>query len=142
MATITIPNLEATVGIPSQSSDVIDPGLGALFLSTHPAALPFDYLFAANQTIKANTVVGFNANKEIVPAVKGTVEAIGVAVIDITTPASGPLKGGPVYRAGHFNHKRLVWDDTYATEQDKLMAFEGAPSPTQIRIGTPKTYTP
>lgn len=142
MATITIPNQEATVGIPSQSSDVIDPGLGELFLSMHPAALPLDYLFAANQTIEANTVVGFNANKEIIPAVLGTVTAIGVTVIRVVTPASGALKGAPVYRAGHFNHKRLVWDASYDTEAKKIMAFEGAPTPTQIRVGTPKTYTP
>lgn len=142
MANITIPNIEATAGIPSQSSDVIDPGLGELFLSMHPAALTFDYLFAANQTIEANTVIGFNANKEIVPAVLGTVAAIGVTAIRVVTPATGALKGGPVYRTGHFNHKRLVWDDTYDTEAKKIMAFEGAPTPTQIRIGTPKTYTP
>jgi len=139
---ITIPNLEASVGIPSQSSETIDPGLGALFLSSHPSAITYDYLVAANQTLAAFTVVGFNANDEIVPAVLGTVEAIGVLAVDISTPATGALKGAPVYRLGHFNHKRLVWDDSYDTEAKKLMAFEGAPTPTQIKIGTPKTYTP
>lgn len=140
--TITIPNQEATVGIASQWSDTIDPGLGALFLSSHPSALPMDYLVAANQNLAAFTVVGFNANKELIPAVLGTTPAIGVLAVAITTPASGPLKGAPTYRSGHFNHKRLVWDATYNTEAKKIMAFEGAPTPTQIRIGAPETYTP
>lgn len=138
---IEIPNQEAKVGIPGQWSEDIAAPLGALFLSSHPPALTFDYVIAANQDLKANTVVGFNDNKEIVKAVKGTTEAIGVLPIDVKSGAA-PLPGTGVYRAGHFNHKRLVWDASYATEQDKLMAFEGAPTPTQIRIGTPKSYTP
>jgi Bacteriophage lambda head decoration protein D len=138
---IEIPNQEHTVGIPSQWKDTIAAPLGALFLSMHPAALTFECVIAANQDMKANTVVGFNGDKEIVPAVKGTVEAIGVLPIAVKTGAA-PLVGTGIYRAGHFNHKRLVWDASYATDGDKLMAFEGAPSPTQIRIGTPKSYTP
>lgn len=139
---ITIPNVEGSVGIPSQSSETIDAPLGALFLSSHPSALTMDYIAAADQDLKAFTVVGFDSNKEIVPAENGTVQAIGVLAVDITTAATGPKKGVLVYRSGHFNHKRLIWDNSYATEQDKLMAFEGAPTPTQIRIGTPKSYTP
>ncbi|MEN3144660.1 head decoration protein [Ochrobactrum sp. WV_118_8] len=138
---IEIPNQEHTVGIPSQWKDTIAAPLGALFLSTHPPALTFDYVIAANQDMKANTVVGFNGDNEIVPAVKGTVEAIGVLPIDVKTGAA-PLVGTGVYRAGHFNHKRLVWDASYATDADKVMAFEGAPTPTNIRIGTPRSYTP
>ncbi|MEL4071759.1 head decoration protein [Ochrobactrum sp. GPK 3] len=138
---IEIPNQEAKVGIPGQWSEVIAAPLGALFLSSHPSALPFDYILGDGLNLKANTVVGFDADKKIVPAVKGSVDAIGVLVIDAVSDSSGGI-GVPVYRTGHFNHKRLIWDTSYATEQDKLMAFEGAPTPTQIRIGTPKTYTP
>lgn len=140
MATITIPNQESAVGIASHWKDDIASPLGALFLSSHPPALTFDYIVAANQDLKAGTVVGFNANKEIIPAVLGTTAAIGVLPIDVVTGAT--TVGTGVYRAGHFNHKRLVWDASYATEADMLMAFEGAPTPTNIRIGTPKSYTP
>ena len=51
-------------------------------------------------------------------------------------------KGAKVFRGGHFNHKRLTWDATYDTEVKKIMAFEGAPTPTSIRVGTAKTATP
>ena len=143
---IEIPNQEHTVGIPSQWKDTISAPLGALFLSMHPAALTFDYVIAPNQELKANTVVGFNDDNQIVAAVKADgenegVQAIGVLPIDVTTGAT-PLVGTGIYRAGHFNHKRLVWDASYATDADKIMAFEGAPTPTNIRVGAPKSYTP
>lgn len=140
--TITIPNQEGGVGIPSQWSDTIADPLGPLFLSSHPDPLTIDYPVAASQTLGAFTVVGFDASKRLVPAVLGTTAAIGVLAHAITTDATTNYKGAKVYRAGHFNHKRLVWDATYDTEAKKLMAFEGAPTPTQIRVGTAKSYTP
>lgn len=142
---INIPNQEGSVGIPSQWSDTIAAPLGPLFLSSHPPALTYDYEVAASQTLAAFTVVGFDSNKRLVPAVLGggsPIQAIGVLAVAITTDASTSYKGAKVYRHGHFNHKRLIWDVSYDTEAKKIMAFEGAPTPTDIRIGTAKTYTP
>lgn len=142
---ITIPNQEGGVGIPSQWSDTISSPLGPLFLSSHPDPLTMDYEVAASQTLAAFEVVGFNSDKRLVPAVLGggsPITPIGVLAHAITTDASTNYKGAKVFRAGHFNHKRLVWDSSFDSEKKKVMAFEGAPSPTQIRVGTAKTYTP
>ena len=148
---IDIPNQEAKVGIPSQWSDTINAPLGALFLSSHPSALTFNHRAAAATALSAGTVVGLNASGQVVAAEKGTpangedpavdgVAAIGVLAIDVTATTSA--KDVPVYRVGHFNIERLTFDDSFATEADKLAAFEGAPSPTQIRLGKPASYTP
>lgn len=139
---ITIPNQEGGVGIPSQWSDTINDPLGPLFLSSHPDPLTIDYPVAASQNMAAFTVVGFDGSKRLIPAVLGTTAAIGVLAHAITTDASTNYKGAKVFRGGHFNHKRLVWDASYDSEAKKVMAFEGAPTPTQIRVGTAKTYTP
>jgi len=139
---ITIPNQEGGVGIPSQWSDTINDPLGPLFLSSHPDPLTIDYPVAASQNMAAFTVVGFDGSKRLIPAVLDTTAAIGVLAHAITTDASTNYKGAKVFRGGHFNHKRLVWDASYDSEAKKVMAFEGAPTPTQIRVGTAKTYTP
>lgn len=140
--TINIPNQEAAVGIPTQWQDTIAAPPGPLFLSQHPPGLTFDYEVAASQTLAAFTVVGFDANKRLVPAALGSVVAIGVLAHAITTPSGTAYKGAKVYRHGHFNHERLIWGASYDTDSKKVMAFEGAPTPTNIRIGSPRTYTP
>ena len=139
---ITIPNQEGALGIPAQWSETINANEGALILSSHPPTLTMDYEVAASQTFVAGQVVGFNASRRLIPAVLGTTVAIGIMAHAITTDASASYKGAKVYRGGHFNHERLTWDATYDTEAKKINAFEGAPTPTSIRIGTPKTYTP
>lgn len=141
---ITIPNQEGGVGIPSQWSDTINDPLGPLFLSSHPDPLTMDYEVAASQTLAAFTVVGFDANKRLVPAVVGgtPVVPIGVLAHAVTSPAGTNYVGAKVYRAGHFNIDRLVWPASFDTDVEKKMAFEGSPTPTQIRVGTPRTYTP
>lgn len=139
---ITIPNQEAGLGIPTHTTEDINAIPGPLFLSSHPDPLTQDYLVAASQTLAAFQVVGFDANKRLIPAVLGTTAAIGVMAQAVTSPAGTDYVGAKVFRGGHFNHLRLVWDATYDTEAKKIMAFEGAPTPTNIKIGTQKTYTP
>lgn len=73
-------------------------------------------------------VVGRNAGGTIVPAVLGTVEAIGITVNAID-PAVGTVDSVAVYRAGCFNPKALVWDATYDTDQKKKVAFEAKGNP-------------
>lgn len=67
--------------------------------------------------------------------------AIGILVAAITTGAGGEFKGAPVYRAGVFNPLALVWDASFSTEAEKLAAFRGAPTPTNIIMRRPKTAT-
>lgn len=140
--TIDIPNQEGTIGIPTHTTEDVLENDGPLFLSSHPDPITYDYEVAASQTLTAGQVVGFNGAGRLIPAVLGTTPAIGVMAIAITTDASTSYKGAKVYRGGHFNHKRLGWDATYNTEAKKINAFEGAPTPTSIKVGTAKTYTP
>lgn len=85
------------------------------------------------------TVVGLDANGFLVPAVLGTVQAIGVlchatggAAAD--NQATKAVKG-VVWLTGCFNlDGPLVWDASYDTADKKLAAFRGAPTPTQIVV--------
>jgi hypothetical protein len=70
-----------------------------------------------------------------------TTRAIGITVCDVTTGPSGALKGAPIYRAGVFNPLALIWGASYSSEAEKINAFEGAPSPTNIIMRRPKTAT-
>lgn len=142
---ITIPNIEGTEGIPSQYSQTINNPLGAVFLSTHPEAVTYEYAVAINaEAIPAFTVVGFDDDDQIVIATNGVapIKAIGVLAQPVPANAGTEPLGALVYRSGHFNHKRLLWDASFTDDVSKIMAFEGAPTPTYIRVGTPKTYTP
>lgn len=140
--TVTIPNQEAALGIPTQTDENVGAIPGPLFLSSHPDPITYDYEVAASQTLVAGQVVAFNGSKRLIPAVLGTSEAIGVMAHDITTTGSTSYKGAKVYRGGHFNGARLTWDATYNTEAKKVMAFDGAASPTEIKVGFVHTYTP
>ena len=142
---INIPNQEGALGIPSQWDDTISDPVGPLFLSSHPDPLTMDYEVAASQTLAAFTVVGFDSSNRLVPAVVGggsPIKPIGVLAHAVTSPAGTSYVGAKVYRAGHFNIDRLVWPASFDTAAERMMAFEGSPTPTQIRVGEPRTYTP
>jgi len=70
------------------------------------------------------TVVGRDANGDIVPAVKDTIEAIGITTATVLQNATD--RRLPVYRAGMFNPRALIWDSSYATDDDKRLAFEAS----------------
>lgn len=70
------------------------------------------------------------------------VKAIGFTVY--AADSSGPDAGArrcSVYRGGVFNPDLAVWDDSFITEEQKRLAFEGSPSPTAILIRKPQTMT-
>lgn len=138
---ISPPDNAPTLGIASQDTHTVDAARSAVILSMHPATISFDEVVAANQTLAAYTVVGKNAAGELVPAVLGTTPAIGILPVAVTSGAA-PLPGVPTWRSGHFDSDQLVWDATYATTQQRVRAFEGAPTPTTIRIGRVVTATP
>lgn len=133
----TSPYNSPTVGIAGQASESLVNGDKILVTGSVPALLPVDVAVAAEQTITDYMVVGLDVSGNLVPAVHGTTQAIGIAVRAITTDDSVTLKGIGVWRAGCFNPDALNWPASYDTDAKKLAAFEGAPSPTQIVLRRP-----
>lgn len=145
MATYNPPAMDAGLGIPAQTSDVIGARPGPLFLSSHPAPLTQSYPVAASQTLAANTVVGLDANGRLVKATwdatpASRIDVLGVLAEAITTDASTNYKGALVYTAGNFNDNRLVWDASFTTDAQKQTVLAKAVA--RITVGEPKSYTP
>lgn len=82
----------------------------------------------ATATLPIYSVVGFNGSGEIVPAVHGTTQAVGITASAIT---EGTAKA-QIIRQGHLNINAMDWPASYDTEAKKLAAFEGADTPTNI----------
>ncbi len=141
MATYTPSDLAKTAGIPSQASDTIAVLPEGLITGHFPAVSTEDMTVAASQTIPAYTPVGLDGSGNIVPAVSGTTQAIGIVVHDVVTPSGTPLKGFPIWRTGVFNPAMLAWPASYDTDEKKFEAFRGAPTPTAIIIRPVKTGT-
>jgi len=139
---ITPLNGDLTAGVAGQSSDIIDPSANPFFTGDAPQPAAFSYPLPANAVLAAHTVVGFDANGRIIPAVLGTTAAIGITVYacDATGKANDAEYVG-VYRMGVFNPDLCVWGATYDTDAKKRKAFEGAPTPTAIFIVKPTTMT-
>ncbi len=80
----------------------------------------------------AFTVVGVNAGV-LVPAVLGGATPVApIGILPAPILASGNVQKVGLIRGGNFNVDALVFDASFATEADKLAAFEGAPTPTNI----------
>lgn len=140
MTTYNAPHLAHLAGVPSQTSDTINPGLEGLLVGHEPGPLILDMTIAANQAFdKPYTPVGFDADGNLVPATwhatyeGGGVRAIGILMRPLTTGAA-PLKGEPIVRALAVNMDMINWPASYDTTAKKLKAFEGAPSPSQFAV--------
>lgn len=72
----------------------------------------------------------------LVPATQGT-PAIGIVMSDVTPTADIKLN---IMISGCFNPDRLQWPASYTTDDQKLGAFMGAPTPTTIRLLKRETY--
>lgn len=81
--------------------------------------------------LPAYTVVGRDSNGELVIATKGGVAPIGITTASVLKTATD--KSVPVYRAGCFNPHKLVWDASFATDEDKRLAFESTQDTIFIR---------
>ncbi|MDR3474331.1 MAG: hypothetical protein P4M09_21990 [Devosia sp.] len=92
-------------------------------------------------TTEAGTGTSFGAATLTGGTATPSSRAIGVLIIAVVTDGSGLYKAAPVYRAGVFNPLALVWDASFSTEAEKLGAFRGAPTPTNIVLRRPKTAT-
>jgi len=78
----------------------------------------------ASADLLAFTVVGRNGSGQIVPAVHGSVQAIGITT-NLVPEATANAKV-TVFFDGVFNPDALVWDASYDTDEKKRLAFEGA----------------
>lgn len=84
---------------------------------------------AAEAPLAALTVVGRNADLELVPATYAT-DDTGVAPIGVTAAAvleDATALNVPVWLDGQFNPDALVWDDSFDTDDKKAHAFDGTP---------------
>lgn len=145
MVDYTIPAVDTGLGVPSQSSDTIGATPAPIFLSSHPAPITFSDVVAASQTLEALTVVGNDSSGRIVKATwnatpASAINPIGVLAEAITTDSSTNYKGVLVYKTGHFNFDRLVWDSTFDTDAKKLAAIRALEP--NIKVDTRETYTP
>lgn len=143
-------NKDLTAGLAGQYAEELTPELDGLLTGDLP---PFGIdtveTVLANQTLAARTVVGFDADGKIVPAVMGSVDpdddvqAIGVLVYAINTTSTGTNADttAHVWRSGCLNPDLLVWPASYDTAAKRAKAFEGAPSPTQIIIRPIATFS-
>ncbi len=128
---------------PTASSQHQKYGFKSVYLSDVPAK--FDEVIELATTTAANgiaiwTVVGKDADGKIVPAVfdeaapANAIKPIGITGMTIKA-AKGETKVG-VIRGGHLNMNAINWPASFDTPAKKLAAFEGASSPTNIRVGT------
>lgn len=108
-----------------------------LLLSNTPTFFTVDMTLAESQDIALYEVVSVDGSGNVIPAVSGTSEAIGICAGAITS-GSGENPVVQVIRGGHFNIDALVWDASYTTDALKTSAFDGADAPTIIVAGINK----
>lgn len=125
-----------------------------LLAGNRPAVFTESLPVAESTTIKMYAAVALSSTGNLVNAVKGSPagvdddgeaidavaakQAIGIAVSGVTT-AAGETDSIAVFRGGCFNLAALVFGDSYVTKADKMNAFAGADSPTQITVKTTLT---
>lgn len=145
MATFTAPDRSWDLGVPKQESHDFGVTPHGLIIGELPAQFTVDMVTAYSQTLKEYTVVGQNADGEIIPATADA-PAIGILLYPVTSAATGEKPVSRVLRSAAINpfYPSLIWDASYDTPAKKMNAFEGAPSPTQfvtrpLSHGTPVT---
>ena len=145
MTTYNPPAMDSGLGVPAQSSDIINPRPQPMFLSDEPDAMSQSFAVAASQTIVAGQVLGLDANGRLVNATwnatpASRIDVIGVAAEAITTDSSTNYKGLLVFVTGHFNASRLVWDSSFTTQAQKDTVLQKVIG--KIKVNTIATYTP
>ncbi len=117
---------DTTVGLASFNTDTYT-GVELLSGDTPPVVTTNEPIASAVLTsgLPARAVVGINGSGEIIRAVLGTTQAIGILIAAINAGSSAGNKA-QVYRAGCFNPAALDWDATYNTDEKKRTAFVAA----------------
>lgn len=113
-----------------------------LLAGSHPELAPaYPFPIPLNANYAQFTVLGLNANGELVPAVRGSadpandVKAIGVLAHAVSRGGAGSAAvNGQVFYSGCFNQDALVWGTSFTTDAHKQAAFRGAPTPTNIIV--------
>ena len=147
MANLTAPDRSWDIGVPKQESHDFGITPTGLIIGEYPVQFTQDMVTAYSQTLAAYTVVGKNADGDIVPATAtGVTRPIGILLYPVTSAATGVKPVARVLRSGAINplFAGLIWGASFNTEALKINAFEGAPSPTQfvtrpLSHGTPVT---
>ena len=104
------------------------------------------HLYARQPGVQGNAIALVETNNRIdrsaatLAGGRGGIRAIGILAQDIETGA-GERPSMPVYRAGVYNPVRLIWDDSFGSDDQKKNAFAGAPAPTNILIRAIRAYT-
>lgn len=86
-----------------------------------------------NTSFGAATLTGGKDRVGVIP--------LGITVKDIVTSASATLSASPIYRGGCFNPALINWPTSFTTLEQKLEAFRGAPTPTNILMRPVKAAT-
>ncbi len=120
-------------GIPGQWQDAWTDPTRNLLTGSQPELLITDEKVPANVDWPALSVVTKDAATGVLALATKTTKATGILTTGVKTDARTTEKTG-VYRAGCFNPDLLKWDASFATLEDKRMAFEGAATPTNIVI--------
>jgi hypothetical protein len=148
MPTTTPTDRSWSAGVPEQWDHDFGVLAEGLIVGDVPLQFAEDLTVAYSQTLTAYMVVGFNASDEIVQATiadadpANWINAIGVLLYPVTTAGSGTKPAARVLRAGCINPDRLTWHASYNTAAKRMMAFQGAPSPTQIVMRPLAQHTP
>lgn len=136
MAEVAVPYAEAGLA----AFDVLDEYTQKFLISgSHPVLSPgFPMRVKASEVLKQFHVVGLDSNGDLVPATwnanpSNAIRAVGV-VTQAVTGASDGTTTVPVFYSGCFNPAALQWDESFDTEGKKMVAFNGAPSPTTITL--------
>lgn len=107
-----------------------------VLMGSHPALSPA-VSGEAGAAIRELEVVGFNSAGEVVPATWNADPALAIAPIGIATAASDGLGTNPrvlYWYCGHFNLDLIVFNASFDTAAKRVAAFNGAPTPTNIRL--------
>jgi hypothetical protein len=79
----------------------------------------------------AFTVVGVSGGNLVPATATGTSDVEPIGILPAPILANGQVQKIGLIRGGNFNVDALVFDASFS-DAEKLVAFEGAPSPTQI----------
>lgn len=131
MANVTVPYIEQGLA----AFEELDSYHQSFLLSgSHPPfATGIPMTIKAAENLQQFHVVGLDASNRIVPAVLGTVQAIGICSQAVVGNALGTTTA-PIIYSGCFNPDALVWHPSFDTDAKKEAAFRGAPAPTQIVV--------
>lgn len=136
---VTVPYIEAG----QAAFDVLDTyNQNFLHIGEHPRLASFPMKVEPETSLLQFAVVGVNAGGNLVMASLGAdsdgddILPVGVLTQAVT---AGPESDGdttvPVWYSGHFgNIDALVWHDDFDTDQLKLDAFKGSPTPTTVVV--------